>query len=896
MAIVLDANAEYRSATTFRAQCFSTDRSYLWPSQSVWTVENIKTLLAAYMGRLDERGGLSFLQKWQEQLSDQRPEIHRLAAEVLIFYYIFPSSGVIRKIKKLEKIRAVISWKLRDDEPAPEILENTFGSGIGDVGTHYLASQPFEIAYYLEFVKAGKERSISFEDESACKALADEIRARSQDSSEARAITLHLLFPNAFEPIVSMRHRKAITSAFAHHLDGATDEDDALRQIRLGLADELGPNFSYYDPATKKRWLVEKSPVQTKEIETPPTESKSDRTIKSDLAFDYLKTLPARFYKGKDEIWESLRQTHPDVFEVSVARKTPWQTLNRDMREDARFSFRDGAFALREWHLSETDIDRIAQSIRSYLESQSAYQFEPLHNVMTRAVGLAQLVLDRPTIEEEVYNQILHDPMFLHRDKQIGLTQWPLTESYFVLMRTSQDRWEDRKGEYHCGPGASGNWHRLFDATDSGKVRFVIYQPGSGEIPYSFLSHGLVTGWTPGSAGTDRNFQLEEIEFDGPLELKGPDNYLLDDLDLTKSVGLKAFSQRAIVEISADDYNRIVEAGEGIDPNIPPGEGTGLTIDIAEGLTVGRTIITRLVTLLNKNQNVILTGAPGTAKTTLALRACNQALELGWSGEPLMTTATADWSTFDTIGGYMPVPATNKLRFTEGIILQALRQNRWLIIDEINRADIDKAFGQMLTVFSGHAVTLSYSNQAGQLIRIEPTTKAKSSANVERGIYYVGNQWRILATMNTFDKNTLFALSYALMRRFAFVHLPRPTPGQRHELLAKFAPDDVGWLETMLDPVQDRIGPAQLLEIGRFVGGSIDVTRSQLALDCLATYVVPQLQAYDNKQLSRAFGTWATILEPSERNELEEMLMEICDYSPTPSQVAQLTEDGNDAA
>jgi MoxR-like ATPase len=34
--------------------------------------------------------------------------------------------------------------------------------------------------------------------------------------------------------------------------------------------------------------------------------------------------------------------------------------------------------------------------------------------------------------------------------------------------------------------------------------------------------------------------------------------------------------------------------------------------------------------------------------------------------------------------------------------------------------------------------------------------------------------WRLIGTMNTLDKNLLFELSYAFMRRFTFVELGAP--------------------------------------------------------------------------------------------------------------------------
>jgi MoxR-like ATPase len=139
-----------------------------------------------------------------------------------------------------------------------------------------------------------------------------------------------------------------------------------------------------------------------------------------------------------------------------------------------------------------------------------------------------------------------------------------------------------------------------------------------------------------------------------------------------------------------------------------------------------------------------------------------------------VTTATADWTTFDTIGGYLP--DGNGLKFVPGVVLRSLRTNGWLIIDEVNRADIDKAFGPLFTVLSGgegaagRTSILPYRTTDGDPVTIEWS----SSAGSTEGVYSITPSWRLIGTLNVSDKASLFRLSFAFLRRFAVIDVPLP--------------------------------------------------------------------------------------------------------------------------
>jgi MoxR-like ATPase len=172
--------------------------------------------------------------------------------------------------------------------------------------------------------------------------------------------------------------------------------------------------------------------------------------------------------------------------------------------------------------------------------------------------------------------------------------------------------------------------------------------------------------------------------------------------------------------------------------------------------------------------HVILTGPPGTAKSTLA----NLVAEVVKGSDWISATATAEWSVHDVVGGYMP-GADKPLVFEPGLVLDAFKEGRWLVVDELNRADIDKAFGELFTLLSDFPISLPYRDpESGQRIVVAPSGGT--------GDFVAPADWRLLGTMNTWDKTSLFRLSYAFMRRFAFIEVGVPPEDTYEELIGDF--------------------------------------------------------------------------------------------------------------
>ena len=216
----------------------------------------------------------------------------------------------------------------------------------------------------------------------------------------------------------------------------------------------------------------------------------------------------------------------------------------------------------------------------------------------------------------------------------------------------------------------------------------------------------------------------------------------------------------------------------------PPTEPYGID-DALEELFLEREDVERHLETWRNKKNLILTGAPGVGKSFIARRLAYALIGFRDDSQVQTVQFHQSYSYEDFVQGYRP-NGNQGFERKNGTFYEfrdrALKDpdgTYVFIIDEINRGNLSKIFGELMLLIE--------SDKRG------PTWKTRLAyAADEDDEFYVPDNLFILGMMNTADRS-LSLVDYALRRRFAFVAM-EPLYGAtkfRTHLEAHGIPEDV---------------------------------------------------------------------------------------------------------
>ena len=215
---------------------------------------------------------------------------------------------------------------------------------------------------------------------------------------------------------------------------------------------------------------------------------------------------------------------------------------------------------------------------------------------------------------------------------------------------------------------------------------------------------------------------------------------------------------------------------------------------LAESLLIERAYLAEVITLLQKKRQLIFYGPPGTGKTFVARRLGRF---LAQDSDKIETVQFhPSYAYEDFVQGYRPLISDRQAGFqlVDGALKRLADKARRapdkthiLIIDEVNRGNLGKIFGELyyLLEYRDEEMSLLYSRES----------------------FMLPKNLLIISTMNTADRS-IALLDAALRRRFYFVPFfpdEPPIKGLLQRWLQKNTPDLL-WLSEVVDLANRKLG------------------------------------------------------------------------------------------
>lgn len=290
---------------------------------------------------------------------------------------------------------------------------------------------------------------------------------------------------------------------------------------------------------------------------------------------------------------------------------------------------------------------------------------------------------------------------------------------------------------------------------------------------------------------------------------------------------------KGVSSSSIDYYIRYVESRPTVEERPPYTRD-----DFLSEVFIDEDGLSKLQSLLQNKKNLILKGAPGVGKTFIADRLAYVMMGEKDDSRVQMIQFHQSYSYEDFIEGYRPKADGDGFELKQGPVVKFARKaahdperDYFIIIDEINRGNISKIFGELMMLIEtdkrGKSVNLLYSSE---------------KFSVPANLYLIG-------MMNTADRS-LALLDYALRRRFSFYEI---SPSFENKAFLAYlekinAPQSmIRVIETVKELnhfITEELGKGFQIGHSYFVGDAFEVDADTRIVEVVEYEVIPQLFEY----------------------------------------------------